>query len=242
MLDNVKVTSVLRNLFDNVKKSDEELLILANEILIDIQVQANPFKRIISFDLLDEERDPVTNEIIRKKKYDYNLKVILEQGVSTEIVTNTFFPGSDQFNTDIEAGEFVLPEHKEHLRDTKIKALNVLECLNIDYGELPNKIIAGDWLKLSKEFDFKTYKQALVYGSVIYYDISELSDLNYMRIKNALYWGVLNRLHASVSNINAFQMENLYYQRYYSAIQELIRNNGGLNSVEEYNNNIMNFV
>jgi len=242
MLDNNNIIKVLRNLFNNIKKDDDELLTLANEILIDIQIQANPFKRIITFDLLDEKRDPVTNEIIREKKYDYNLKTILEQGVSTGITNTITFSGSNQFNTDIEAGEFVLPDQNKQVRNTKIKALNVLECLNIDFGELPNKTIEGDWLKLNEGFDFKTYNKALVYGSVIYYDISELSDLNYMRIKNALYWGVLDRLHTSVSNVNAFQMENLYYQRFYTAIQELIKNNGGLNSVEEYNNNIINFV
>ena len=224
--------------FNNVSNDDKRLEAIMLEIFIDIQNQTNIFKKISKLNLIGPSIDPKTKE--RKEgKYLYNCKSVFNFNANQDIVVKLQDP---TLKTDIDNEMFLLPNLQETLVDKAIVANRIFGVYNKEFGRLANAVLKDDWLILDKDkFDFNFNPYCYILGSVIVYNFTDLNVNQFLLIKEALYWGTLDRLMTSVSNINNFQMENIYYQRYYQAIKSIMSNNTDIIDVEEYNYNINKF-
>ena len=227
-----------RNQFNNVARDDEQLNSIMLDVFMDIQKQTNIFKLLVKLDFTPPSVDSNGNNI--DGLYNYNLKQVLS-------LTSGFKTSTDIGNVNVKdvinKEQLIIPSFTKNEFTFNAIPNNIIGVYTKDFGPLPNSIIKADYLLLDQDnFDFKDIPFCYVYGSVMIYDFNYVSEHQFVTIKDALYWGTLDKLHVSVSNPNNAQMENVYYQRYYNAVKNIINNSSNIIGLDDFNDKIANFV
>ena len=220
--------------FDNVYRDESKLASIMTEVFLDIQLRTDIFKLIFKLDFIPPGADKPTI-------YSFDLKTLLDFTASYKDEYKIITPDDKAITL---GQELPTPEAEVNLVERKAIGNKVLGVYTKDFGKLRNATIKNDILLLDKDsFDFTYNDYCLVYGSILVYDLDNIDEYSFITIKNALYWGVLDKLHVSVSNANNAQMENLYFQRYYQAVNDIIKLDPFILGIHDSsNNNIDNFV